>query len=312
MRKLVAFILIVVIVFLGFIWWNMGTRAVNSEDKSERVFVVEKGAGVRAIANNLKKQGLINDPVVFFLYVKKNGVDKNIQAGDYKLSPSMDLKKITDTLSHGTLDIWTTVPEGMRAEQIADILQEQIPTYEDSWREELNVQEGYLFPDTYLIPRDATIDSIISIFKNNFDNKVSDVNLSARTDLAKIIIIASMVEREALRDEEKPLIASVINNRLRQGMALDIDATLQYARGKVGSKWWTVPTPADRQIDSLYNTYKYAGLPPGPISNPGIEAIKAAANPATSNYFFYIHDLKGNVHFAKTLEEHQRNINKYL
>lgn len=312
MRKLVAFILLVVIVFLGFIWWNVGTRAVNSEDKSERVFVVEKGAGVRAIANKLKKQGLINDPVVFFLYVKKNGVDKNIQAGDYKLSPSMDLKKITDTLSHGTLDIWTTVPEGMRAEQIADILQEQIPTYEASWREELNAQEGYLFPDTYLIPRDATIDSIISIFKNNFDKKVSDADLSARTDLAKIIIIASMVEREALRDEEKPLIASVINNRLRQGMALDIDATLQYARGKVGSKWWTVPTPADRQIDSLYNTYKYAGLPPGPISNPGIEAIKAAANPATSNYFFYIHDIKGNVHFAKTFEEHQRNINKYL
>lgn len=312
MRKVVLLALIVIIVLASFLWWKYGTSAVNSHDTSEKVFVVAKGAGVRAIANNLKKEGLINDPIVFFLYTKKNGADKNIQAGSFKLSPSMNVEKIIDTLSHGTVDAWVTVPEGMRAEQIADILKEEIPSYNESWRDRLIAEEGYLFPDTYLIPKDAEIDTVISIFKTNFDQKIRDAGLDNRSDLANIITTASLVEREALKDEEKPLIASVIANRLRQGMALDIDATLQYAKGKVNGKWWSVPTAKDKEISSPYNTYKNPGLPPGPISNPGIEAIKAAANPATSDYFFYLHDAQGNVHFAKTLEQHQTNINKYL
>lgn len=312
MRKLVALTIVIILVAFGFLWWSKGISPVNSKDKTEKVFVVEKGAGVRAIANNLKKEGLINDPVVFFLYIKKNASDKEIQAGSFKLSPSMNLEQVLDTLSHGTIDLWVTIPEGMRAEEVADILSKEIPSYDESWREQLVAQEGYLFPDTYLIPRDATIETVLSIFKNNFDNKISDAGLTERSDLARIVNIASMVEREAITDEEKPMIASVISNRLRQDMALDIDATLQYAKGKVGNKWWTVPTGTDRKIDSPYNTYEYPGLPPGPISNPGIEAIRAAANPANSTYFYYIHDNDGKVHFAKTLEQHQANINKYL
>lgn len=312
MRKLAVFVLLIVIIIFGFIWWNRGISAVNKSDTSEKMFVVEKGAGVRAIANKLKKDGLINDPIVFFLYIKKNGADKNIQAGDYKLSASMDLKKIVYTLSHGTVDVWITIPEGMRAEQIADILKSEIPSYDESWRKSLIAEEGYLFPDTYLIPKDADVNTVISIFRNNFSKKIKDAGLEDNPNLENIIIIASLIEREAITNEEKPLISSVIANRLRQGMALDIDATLQYAKGKMGGKWWAVPQASDRQTDSLYNTYKYPGLPPGPISNPGIEALKAAANPATSNYFFYIHDLKGKVHFAKTIEQHQANINKYL
>lgn len=312
MRKVVALVLFILVIVFCFFWWNRGISAVNSKDTSEKVFVVEKGAGVRAIANKLKEQGLINDPIVFFLYIKKNGADKDIQAGSFKLSPSMNLEKVLSVLSHGTLDIWVTVPEGMRAEEIADILQKEIPSYDESWREQLVVQEGYLFPDTYLISREADVETVLSTFRNNFDKKVADVGISDQQSLKKLVIIASMIEREAITDEEKPMIASVIANRLTRGMALDIDATLQYAKGKVGSKWWTVPTGADRQIDSLYNTYEYPGLPPGPISNPGIEAIKAAATPATSTYYFYIHDNDGKVHFSKTIEEHQKNINKYL
>lgn len=312
MRRLVAIILLLCIVFFGFIWWTHGTSAVNTSDKSQKVFVIARGAGVRAVANDLKKAGLINDPIVFFLYLKKNGKDISIQAGDYKLSPSMDLKKVVDTLSHGTLDIWVTIPEGKRAEEIADMFKQELPSYDESWRSELVKNEGYLFPDTYLFPREATAETVVSIFRNTFDKKIADAGLANRSDLARIVTIASMVEREALRDDEKPMVASVISNRLRQGMALDIDATLQYAKGKVGDKWWTVPTGADKEINSSYNTYRNPGLPPGPISNPGIEAIKAAANPAVSDYFFYLHDPKGNVHFAKTIEQHQINIQKYL
>jgi UPF0755 protein len=313
MRKLIVLAILFAVFIVGFfIWWKNGTSAVNVSDKSEKVFVVQKGAGIRAIGNNLKKEGLIRDPIVFFLFLKKNDKDTAIQAGDYKLSPSMNLEQMIDAMSHGTIDIWVTVPEGMRADEIADILENEIPSYSLSWREELNKNEGYLFPDTYLFPRDSNIDTIISIFRNNFDKKISGVGLSGRKDLREIIIIASLVEREALKDEEKPYIASVISNRLRDGMALDIDATLQYAKGKVGNRWWTVPIGEDRKINSPYNTYQNPGLPPFPIANPGIEAIRAAASPASSSYYFYIHDQNGNVHFSKDLEEHQKNINKYL
>ncbi|MBP6913658.1 MAG: endolytic transglycosylase MltG [Candidatus Levybacteria bacterium] len=313
MRKLIVLATLFAIFIIGFfIWWKNGTSAVNIRDKSEKVFVVQRGAGIRAIGNNLKKEGLIRDPIVFFLFLKKNDKDTTIQAGDYKLSPSMNLDQLINAMSHGTLDIWVTVPEGMRADEIADILQNDIPSYSSSWREELNKNEGYLFPDTYLFPRDSDIATIISIFRNNFDKKISDAGLSNRKDLSDIIIIASLVEREALKDDEKPYIASVISNRLRDGMALDIDATLQYAKGKVGDKWWTVPVGEDRKINSPYNTYQNPGLPPFPIANPGIEAIRAAANPAQSTYYYYIHDQNGNVHFSKSLEEHQRNIDKYL
>ncbi|HMS22402.1 MAG TPA: endolytic transglycosylase MltG [Candidatus Levybacteria bacterium] len=313
MRKLIVLATLLAIFTVGFfIWWKNGTSAVNIKDKSEKVFVVQRGAGIRAIGNNLKKEGLIKDPIVFFLFLKKNARDTAIQAGDYKLSPSMNLEQVVNTMSHGTLDIWVTIPEGMRADEIADILQNEIPSYDSSWREELNKNEGYLFPDTYLFPRDSDIASIIAIFRNNFDKKIAEAGLTGRNDLLDIIIIASLVEREALKDEEKPYIASVISNRLRDGMALDIDATLQYAKGKVGDKWWTVPIGEDRKINSPYNTYLNPGLPPLPIANPGIEAIRAAANPASSVYYFYIHDQNGNVHFSKDFEEHQRNINKYL
>lgn len=312
MRKIVAFGLIIFILLASYFWWRNGNSPVNTRDTSDKVFVVERGVGVRAIANKLKTEGLIKDPIVFFLYIKKEGKDTSIQAGDYKISPSMNLKEVVETLSHGTLDKWVTVPEGMRAEEIADILQKEIPSYQESWRDTLNANEGYLFPDTYLIPRDATIDTVLSVFKNNFDLKIEEAGLSGRNDLKELVIIASMIEREAITDSEKPLIASVITNRLDDGTGLDIDATLQYAKGKSNGKWWTVPTGTDRKINSPYNTYMNAGLPPGPISNPGIEAIKAAANPASSDYYYYIHDNDGKVHFSKTLEEHQRNINKYL
>lgn len=315
MRKLLVVIILAVIFVAGaFVWWNNGTAAVNKKDTSEKIFVIAKGAAVRTIGNNLKEEGLIRDPVVFFIYIKKNGLDQAIQAGSYKLSPSMSLIDIMDTLQHGTVDIWLTVPEGFRSEEIAELLKRDVPSYQDLWVERLKEEEGYLFPDTYLIPKDANIETVVSIFKNNFRSKIENIGLSEDDpSLARIIIIASLIEREALKDNEKPLIASVITNRLNNGMALDIDATLQYAKGKgANGKWWNVPTAEDRAVDSSYNTYTNPGIPPGPISNPGITAISAASNPAESDYFFYIHDTNGNVHFAETLAQHNANVDKYL
>jgi UPF0755 protein len=312
MRKIVGFVIPALILLITIIWWIHGTSAVNPKNTNTKYFVVPKGAGIRAIASNLKKEGLINDPVVFFLYVKKEGADKKIQAGDYKLSQSMDLKKITSELIHGTVDAWVTIPEGYRAEQIADTLEQIIPSYNPSWRTRLVEKEGYLFPDTYLIPRDASIETALSIFETNFNNKINDLGISERNDLNRIIIIASMIEREALFHNERPTVASVIYNRLGLGMKLDIDATVQYAIGKRNGKWWYPITPNDLRFDSIYNTYTNNGLPPGPISNPGLDSIRAAANPADTNYLYYITDSKGHLHGAATFQQHQANINKYL
>ncbi len=313
MKRLIAIItLFIILVVGGIIWWENGLLPANPKDTTRNIFVIEKGSGLKEIANKLETQGFIKNRIVFFLYTRFGKFEGKIQAGDFRLSPSMDVKEIAENLTHGTLDIWVTIPEGKRSDEIADILQEKIPSFKPSWRIALRANEGYLFPDTYLIPKDAIIDQIINIMRNNFYAKIQSVNLPSNDPrITKITIMASLIEREALRDDEKPIIASVITNRLDAGMSLDIDATLQYIKGKSSGQWWSVPTIEDKKINSEYNTYINVGLPPAPIANPGLEAIKAALNPQKTNYYYYIHDPKGNVHFAKTLEEHNANIRKY-
>jgi len=317
MKRIIAVVvLILVFVIISTFWWQNGVLPVNSQDNTPKIFVVKNGQGVREIANNLKTQGLIRDPVVFFLITKKDGLDKKIQAGDFRLNPSMNAYEVAVSLTHGTLDIWVTVPEGYRAEEIADILEEKIPNYDKSWRGILNQNEGYLFPDTYLIPRDADIDTIISIFKSNFQTKYDSIKSLKSNSLTKaqIIILASLVEREARFEDDRPLVASVIYNRLSIGMKLDIDATLQYALGfqEDEKRWWKKGlTSEDKKINSPYNTYTNPGLPPAPISNPGLSAIKAALNPAQTDYLYYITDKSGKNRYATNLEGHNSNIENY-
>lgn len=317
MKRIIAVvILILVVVIISTFWWQNGVLPVNSQNNTPKIFVVENGQGVREIANSLKKEGLIRDPVVLFLITKQRGLDKKIQAGDFRLNPSMNAYEIAESLTHGTLDIWVTVPEGYRAEEIADILEGKIPNYDKSWREVLNQNEGYLFPDTYLIPRDADITTIISIFKNNFQTKYDSVKSLKTNNLSdtQTLVLASLVEREAMLEEDRPLVASVIYNRLSIGMKLDIDATLQYALGyqKDEKRWWKKGlTNEDKKLNSPYNTYINPGLPPAPISNPGLSAISAALNPAETDYFYYITDTNGKNRYAKTIEGHSANIEKY-
>ncbi len=317
MKKILTVIILLVILAAGTLfWWNNGLMAANPNDNASTIFVIKKGEGVREIANRLKAQNLIRDPIVFFLYTRIEGIDKQIQAGDFKINPSMPAQTIAENLTHGTLDIWVTIPEGLRAEEIAQILKEKLPNYQDSWRVQLDANEGYLFPDTYLIPRDADINTIISLMKNNFNEKYNSIKSTQTTNLseAQTIIIASIIEKEAKFNSDRPLVASVIMNRLGLGMALQIDPTVAYALGyQADTKtWWKQNlTLDDLKIDSPYNTYLNTGLPPGPISNPGLPAIQAALNPAKTNYLYYYSDKQGHLHFATTLEGHQANIQKY-
>ncbi|OGH39078.1 MAG: hypothetical protein A3B44_03200 [Candidatus Levybacteria bacterium RIFCSPLOWO2_01_FULL_38_21] len=310
-------LLAVLLLFAGatVLWWKNGSRAQDPANKSSQIFVVVKGEGVREIANSLKTKGLIKDPIVFFLQTKRLGLDKDLEAGDFRLSPSMSLYTIIQNLTHGTLDIWITIPEGIRAEEIANILKKGIPSYKPDWRETLATREGYLFPDTYLIPRDADINLVMSLLNNNFGNKYDGVD-AEKTGLSQeeIVTIASLVEREAKLAQDRPLVASVILNRLGIGMKLDIDATVQYALGYQENEktWWKKNlTKDDLKINSPYNTYRNADLPPSPISNPGLSSIMAVVNPSKTNYLYYVSDKSGHLHFATTLKEQNVNIEKY-
>ncbi len=309
----IAILLVLFVITAG--WWINGTSPANPKNNTPKIFIIEQGQGVRAIAKNLKDQGLIKDQVAFFLLTKKMGIDSKVQAGDYRLFPSMSAEEIANEFTHGTLDVWITVPEGQRASEIAETLKQKMPKYEQSWNAVLEENEGYLFPDTYLFPRDADIDTIVTIMKNNFDSKYKTLDTS-KTNLTKlqILTLASLIEREARKDEDRPLVSSVIHNRLAEGTSLDIDATLQYILGyqQIQKRWWKDGlTNEDKKSNSPYNTYRVAGLPPGPISNPGLASLQAALNPADTAYFYYITDGSGVNHYAKTLAEHEANIEKY-
>lgn len=316
MKKITIVVLLLGVLILGsLLWWTNGLSPANSNDKKSSIFVVEKGSGLKEISAKLETAGLIKNRIIFFIYTRINKFEDKIQAGDFRLSPSMSASEIAQNLTHGTLDVWITIPEGKRATEIAETLKEKVSSYNSSWINTLVQNEGYLFPDTYLIPKDADIEMIVKQMRGTFDQKFTEINgNNSKFTKAKIVILASMIEREAITDEEKPIIAGIFINRLNSGMALQVDATIQYAKGQnsLNKKWWEPITIDEyRSVVSDYNTYLHAGLPPGPISNPGIEALRAAAFPADTAYLYYIHDKNGKIRYAKTLSEHNANVERF-
>jgi UPF0755 protein len=271
---------------------------------------------IRDLAASLQKKGLIRDPIAFFILVKTLGLEGKIQAGDFRLSASSNPQQIAENLTHGSIDIWVTFPEGLRSEEMAQILQNKFSSYRYSWLQQLKNQEGYLFPDTYLFPQDVSIDTLMSILKNNFEKKYLQIQTGSSSTFSQqnAVILASIVQREGKSANEMKMIASVLENRLKIGMALQTDATIQYARGyQPDTKtWWKKDLSLqDLKINSLYNTYTNPGLPPGPISNPGLDALTAVFNPIESSYLYYFTDPSGVTHFAKTLNEQSANIARY-
>lgn len=308
--------ILIIILFAGcFLWYTYQTSPVNPKDTQKQMFAVDAGSGVKAIAKKLHAAHLIKNETAFYLTVKRLGIESKIQAGDFELSPALSNAEIAQTLTKGAIDIWVTIPEGKRAEEVAQLLKDDgFPNYDTTWATTLHEEEGYLFPDTYLIKRDATISEIMSIFTTTFDQKYAAIVNKTNLSKAQIVILASLIEREAKDDKDRPIVSSVMHNRIDQGMPLQIDATVQYAIGFDATEqtWWKKGlTYDDLKINSAYNTYVIAGLPPKPIANPGIKALIAAAQPDDTPYLFYITDKNGVNHYAKTLAEHNANIKKY-
>ncbi|KKS98248.1 MAG: hypothetical protein UV73_C0003G0190 [Candidatus Gottesmanbacteria bacterium GW2011_GWA2_43_14] len=300
-----------------YFWWQQALKPVKPQDSSLITFTVSQGESVRTIADRLEDEDLIRSTVAFFLKARFTNLGQNIQAGDFILSPSMDLNTLSESLQHGTNDIRITIPEGWRNEEIAMKISGEFGLPESEF---LKVaKEGFMFPDTYRLPKETTPTEIGAMFLANFDKKIKtlDLGLMERKNLSlnDLVTIASMVEREAKLHEDRPLIAGVILNRLGIGMKLDIDATIQYALGFQNEQksWWKKDlTIVDLDIDSPYNTYKVAGLPPTPIANPGLAAIRAVLEAPDTDYLYYIADGTGKSHFASDLEGHNRNISAYL
>lgn len=291
-------------------------------------FVVPQGASFHEVADTLHRAGVIDSLLVFDLYARYRHLDRGVEAGAYELSRNLNMEQILLALQNARpQELFVTIPEGYTIKKTAAALDSgglikgadylaaaRTGKYDYDVLKELPPGlslEGFLFPDTYLIPRDGTAKQLVQLQLDEFSKNWTAARKAeaAQRDLSvlQIVTIASMIEREAKFDVDRPLVASVIYNRLARGMLLQIDATVLYAKGV----WQSSVTLDDRRVNSPYNTYLHVGLPPGPIANPGLKAIDAALQPAQSDYLFYLSDPQGHNHYAKTSDEFAQLLKQY-
>jgi len=281
------------------------------------------------VATDLVTQGFVQSASQFTsAYNPKSlssGARAYVQPGAYKLSTSMTASQVATVLKGKPYEKWVVIPEGLRKEEIASLLQGALGWTTKQKNEWINVDtastttsdylEGVYFPDTYLIPVSESTSDVAKRLISKFNEEFAPYLPLANQQNIKwttVVTMASIIQREAANDGDMPLIAGILWNRLDQNMPLDVDATIQYIRGNTGKGWWAPITTADKQIDSPYNTYMYKGLPPHPISNPGLPAIEATLSPASTTCLYYLHDNNGVIHCADTYAEQQQNVATYL
>ena len=316
-----------VLLSIGISWLAVSFLLFNAplpKSDKEEVFVIAGKPEESVIVDKLKSQGFIRSTWAFNLVLTIKGKHDKIEPGGYFISKNLSAWQVADRLTTTAQMKWVVIPEGLRKEEIGELLAKTF-----NWsNEELNKWnttytamkfdyiEGVYFPDTYLIPTSESGLDVAGRMIRHFDEKFAPYlpqfakqNIVWTTGLR----LASVVQREAAGKEDMPLIAGILWNRLLKEMKLEVDATVQYARGKTDTGWWAAIKASDiDEIDSPYNTYKYKGLPPHPISNPGISAIEAVLNPAETDCLYYLHDNSRQIHCAVTYEEHVVNIEKYL
>ena len=275
-----------------------------SSDSSLKAFVINQGESVVDISNRLGKNRFIKSPLIFIFWSALSGQKNNIKAGKFEIASSWDVKTIISKLtSGGSTDYWFKIIPGQRLEEFT----------KDNLVPATSGKEGYLFPDSYLIPEYFTPEEIVAMISKNFDQKIKSLNIKSQ-DLSEIVTLASLLEREAKTKIDKQKVAAVLINRLKIDMALQVDAAVQYGRDTITkpTKYWLPLSKTDLQIDSPFNTYQNRGLPPSPICNPGLDSLFAAQSPISSENLYYISGHDGLMHFAATLVDHNANIAKYL
>lgn len=331
----------------GLGWYVAQTPGSVFSDESEHIIpapaaqgktvliTVKKGESAKSIGNTLEQQGIIRSSRLFQVLVGVTGVQNSLEAGDYEFDPGLPAVEVVRRIAEGrTASREVLIPEGRRVEEVADILDRSgvvkkqdfldalvRSRYSEPFLAQTSTAdlEGYVFPATYDFFRDEKPADVVDTFLRAFQTNVADKLQLEGQDLTldQVITLASIVEREAVVPAERPLIASVYLNRMRLGIALQADPTVQYAVAQSADSvqqygyWKKDLTLDDLKVESSYNTYVHPGLPPGPIASPGLDSIQAVIRPQQTNYLFFVARGDGSHAFAETLEEHLKNVQKY-
>jgi UPF0755 protein len=329
MKKFLFFIaaLFVLGIFVIYGQYSSAIRYARDPESNDRVVLtVREGETAAQIAEKLHKEALISSPIAFRAYLRQHDLAGQLKAGQVIVQENFTMSMIIDALVKGnTEEIAVTLLEGWTAEQIAQRLEELGLTTQDDFMscvKECDFKyeflpneglEGYLYPDTYFVNPDSYSDhQFISRLLATFQQRLSEEDWAAVQaspySLHQIVTMASIVEKEERSRSARPTVAGILWKRYDEGIGLGADATVLYALGRTSGGL----SYQDLQVDSPYNTRKYAGLPPGPISNPSLSSIRAALYPTKSDYYYYLHDSDGVIHYGRTLREHNLNKQKYL
>ncbi len=349
---LLIFTLIVILIVAGFglaTWYDKQVYQSLSDSTDEVQITVKNGDNLLSIAPNLKSSGLLSSEEVLKVYLRLNNLAPNIKAGSYSIPKNVNIPELINILEKGVFKsaVWVTIPEGFSDAKISDLLKtkfieagkeakfdydlfNKVVKNPDNYKFKEEVQQflnkykpngkpltGVLYPDTYRFDVDATSQIVIETLISNLQKRLKDNNIDIENITAKqaeikniyeAITLASIIEKEAAFDADRPNVSSVFHNRLKVNYPLESDITIHYITGNEDG----FVSLQDLKIDSPYNTYKYAGLTPTPINNPGISSIKAAVEPANTKYFYFLYDTSRKVYYAVTFAEHQENVRKYL
>lgn len=331
MKKLLGFVVVLLVIGAGAgAWWFYAgvDRPFKGYDAAEQFVEIPQGSGSIAIAKRLTDAGVVRDVNSFRLALWITGTGRRLQAGEYRFEQPMSPRQVADKIARGDVYVQPiTFPEGWTIRQMAalyeskgfgeaksfvaaasdtELIRDLDPAAKDL--------EGYLFPDTYALPRHATAGQLVSrmvaSFRKALTPELVDAAAGRGLGVRQYVTLASIVEKETGNKDERPLVAAVYANRLKINMGLQCDPTVIYALERAGRYNGNLRRE-DLQFDSPYNTYRYAGLPPGPIASPGRASLEAAANPADVDYLYFVSKNDGSHAFASTLEEHNRNVQEY-
>ena len=317
------YLTIIILFIFSFFFFYTVYSFVRPHDIGEKILDIKQGDTARGITNKLYENGIICNTNLFYYYVKFTGKSKHLKYGKYFFKGSYSLLEVIDQIKKGKIHLRKiTIPEGYTTKKICALFAKNNFGNYNVFREQcnnanfaqeltgypINNLEGFLYPETYLFPEDVSEKFILNHLSKEFFKKVPFYDSISTENLTsyEVLILASIVEREAQRESEKPLIASVYLNRIRHGgYRLQADPTVAYALELIGKKRKKIYFK-DLKIDSPYNTYKYKGLPPTPICNPSLSSIEAVLNPQKSKFFYFVADKKGGHLFSRTFSEHQR------
>lgn len=276
--------------------------------------VIPEQASFTETTRLLYEKNLISHPLLFKVLARFSGTDTHLQAGRYAFSHPIGMLEVLCRLGNGVSGIETvriTVPEGSTVRDIARIVHDALPAFDaEKFIRVATPQEGYLFPETYEVYTDVTPEELVARMKAQFTKEWDAISADATTteSMERIVIMASILEKETKQDEDRRMVSGILWKRIALHMPLQVDAVFGYIHNRDTYH----PSLEDLEIDSPYNTYRYKGLPPGPISNPGKDALFAARNPKASPYLYYLTGKDGKEYYARTFEEHKANKLQYL